>query len=297
MPGKTVVYNLVRANTVQNEKRRQRQYARTMDLRFFLVVLLPSLLLLCFPTMVTAASENGSRHTKTVYLIRHAESIENERLASFKTAVRTLSRFGVPNRKDVTAACGLFNVSENVDSHLSDFGRRQIEHMATVLKQSDFVRRSQIQLVAHSPLIRARETCRGMLGCLAPDLKSAPCVEKVLELDLLIEKTPAEWIPGNYGSLEKRLRALEDWVAAQTHTVICFVGHSQFFKALLELDYKFGNCDVMEVQFNAGSSTNDAPDESKRPKWTNLKVVHPCRLQPSTENADAATAAVADETK
>jgi len=246
----------------------------------------------------TEASATGSTQTKTVFLIRHAESEENRRLASFKTTMKTLARFRLPNAKDVTAGFGLLNVYENVDSHVSEFGQRQIEHMAAVLEQSDFVRRSKIQLVAHSPLIRARETCRGMLGVASCQAGGSDAdndggrpkvalgeVAEVLELDLLIEKTPAEWLPGNSGSLEKRLRALEDWVAAQSHSVIALVGHSQFFKALLELDYKFGNCDVMEVQFNAPSS-----EESNRPtkKWTNLKEVHLCRLPTS---ADAATAA------
>lgn len=260
------------------------------------------LFLISFPTMTTTeVSENGSTQTKTVFLIRHAESEENRRLASFKTTMKTLARFRLPNTKDVTAGFGLLNVYENVDSHVSEFGQRQIEHMAAVLEQSDFVRRSKIQLVAHSPLIRARETCQGMLGvasCQAggPDADNDEDddgrpkaalgeVAEVLELDLLIEKTPAEWLPGNSGSLEKRLRALEDWVAAQSHTVIALVGHSQFFKALLELDYKFGNCDVMEVQFNAPPQ-----EESNTPtkKWTNLKEVHLCRLPVSADTTTAA---------
>ena len=208
---------------------------------------------------------------KTIYLIRHAESSENERLASFHNMCSTMYRFQMPQKKDFVYSLGLINIPKMVDSHLSEFGRQQITHMAEVLQRSDFVRQRQIQLVAHSPLVRARETCRGMLQCEAPDVK-VDTVQRVLELDLLLEKTPIEWIPGNYGSLVRRLREFEDWLVAQPETVMAFVGHSQFFKALLGLDYKFGNCDVMEVQFFG---------ESEDKKWTNLKEVHLCRLPPS----------------
>ena len=37
------------------------------------------------------------------------------------------------------------------------------------------------------------------------------------------------------------------WVCDQPENSIAVVGHSQFFKAMLELDYKFANCDVWEV--------------------------------------------------
>ena len=191
---------------------------------------------------------------------------------ALETLFTSVSSFGLPKTKDITMSLGLINIPKCVNSHVSQLGQQQIEHMAQILEQSDFVRANKIQLVAHSPLIRARETCRGLLQCMAPDLKPDH-VERVLELDLLLEKTPAEWIPGNLGSLIKRLRAFEEWVAEQPETVIALVGHSQFFKALFELDYKFGNCDVMAVEFNAngGSSPGDR-------KWSDLKEFHLCGI-------------------
>ena len=226
-----------------------------------------------------ASAQAASSTTKTIYLIRHAESDENERLASFHNMCSTIYKLQLPQKKDFTGSLGLVNIPKMFDSQLSDVGRDQIAHMARVLERSDFVRRQQIQLVVHSPLIRARETCQGMLQCLAPNLKP-DTVQRVLELDLLMEKTPLEWIPGNHGSLIRRLRELEDWVAAQPETIVALVGHSQFFKALLELDYKFGNCDVMEIQFNG-----DSPDQ----KWTNLKEFHLCRLSSTSDVVETKT--------
>lgn len=236
-------------------------------------------------------------------MIRHAESEENRRLGSLKSAARAVARFSWPSSKDVTAAFEWILVHQQIDSDLSDFGKQQVAHMAGVLQESEFVTSSQIQLVAHSPLIRAKETCRGMLGCVAPvpdtDTEAAsssyPSIESVLELDLLSEKTPAEWIPGNSATFYNRLTALEDWIAERPETVIALVGHSQFFKALLKLDYKFGNCDVMQVRFQPPptspppqADSNSAAAVEKKSlkissKWSNLKEVHLCRLQPTIE--------------
>jgi phosphohistidine phosphatase SixA len=66
-------------------------------------------------------------------------------------------------------------------------GTRQITSMAAALQASNFVTEQSIELVAHSPLERARQTSQGLLKCMAPDLK-APSVQRVTELDILKEK-------------------------------------------------------------------------------------------------------------
>jgi phosphohistidine phosphatase SixA len=152
--------------------------------------------------------------------------------------------------------------------------------MARILEETNFLVNSQIELVAHSPLLRAKQTAKGMLGCMAPDIRTHPVV-RVEEIDLLTEKTPAEWIPGNYGSFAKRMADLEEWLEKQPEKTVALVGHSQFFKAMLQLDYKFGNCDVMHVQFDARNG-NGAPAS----KWSDLKKIHACKVpeQPETKS-------------
>ena len=110
------------------------------------------------------ASENVDAHQKTVYLIRHAESEENRRLASFSRAMNSLGKFSLPNKKDVCMASGLMNISAQVDSNVSKVGEQQIEHVAAKLRQDQFLVRKNVTLVAHSPLKRARQTSEGMLG-------------------------------------------------------------------------------------------------------------------------------------
>ena len=119
-----------------------------------------------------------------------------------------------------------------------------------------------------------------MLGCVAKpaesnesatDTLTAP-VKRVEELSCLEEKHPSEWIPGNFGAFAQRMQDFETWVCDQPEDVMAIVGHSQFFKAMLELDYKFGNCDVWEVTLDCtkvtGSSlydeSNDDENEEKK---------------------------------
>jgi broad specificity phosphatase PhoE len=203
---------------------------------------------------------------QTIYMIRHAESEENRRLASLQTVWSDLTNFRLPKSSDIWSSLRLVRVFDQVDSHVSDFGKQQIAHMAKLLRESDFVKSHQIQLVAHSPLLRAKETSQGMLGY-ALENKDIITSPRVLELDLLIEKTPAEWIPGNLGSLMARLRSLEEWIIEQPEDNIALVGHSQFFKALLELDYKFPNCSVYSAQFDRDTK-----------QWSAVTEIHACEL-------------------
>jgi phosphohistidine phosphatase SixA len=232
--------------------------------------------------LLTVASTMAQ--TKTVYLIRHAESEENRRVLALKAALTALTKFSLPKGKDVLAACELINVSEQIDSHVSAFGTEQIKYMSNVLEETEFLKHHSIDLIAHSPLIRAKQTAMGMLSIVEENQNERPRVE---QLDLLIEKTPTEWLPGNSAALQKRLVGLEDWVSAQPESVIVLVGHSQFFKNLLDLEYKFNNCDVMQIQFSA-----EAPEK----KWSSLKTIHSCDLPRPTDDDVETPPAAADVT-
>ena len=217
---------------------------------------------------------------KTIYLIRHAQSEENRRLASAKTAIQDLFQFSLPKSSDIYAGLELINIPAQIDSHVSPVGKAQIHEMADVLKTADFLQHENIQLVVHSPLLRAKETSMGMLGCAAPDSLVAP-VQKVLELNLLLEKTPAEWTI-RYSSFLQRLVDLEHWLEQQPESQIVLVGHSQLFKALLHQNFKFGNCDVWQVDFCGQQPQVEQPniDEDAPPpaKWSNLKKLFNCSL-------------------
>lgn len=236
----------------------------------------------CLPFVPMTSS---TKQSKTIFLIRHAQSEENRRLASAKTVVKDILTFSLPKKSDMYAGMEWFNIPAQLDSHISIVGKTQIIQMANVLKYAQFLERENIQLVAHSPLIRAKETCMGMLGCAAPDSLVKP-VEKVVELALLLEKTPTEWTVC-YSAFRQRCVDLENWLEEQPETNIVLVGHSQFFRSLLNLDFKFGNCDVWKVEFNRKQEETDG-DGVLPTKWSNLVKLFNCTLsdEESTEVAN-----------
>ena len=190
--------------------------------------------------------------SKTIFLIRHAESEENRRMGSLKNVVSSLGRFSIPSSRDVSTSFGLLNIPAQVDSQVSEKGRNQIKDMAQIIQgDSKFV--DQIELLVHSPLERAKETCFGLF----PSFKGT-----MEELALVTEKTPTEWLPGQSKYLQERISNFEEWISQREEETIAVVGHSQYFKAMLDLDYKFGNCDVWKAKFSCNEK-----------KWVGLENV------------------------
>lgn len=163
--------------------------------------------------------------------------------------------------------------------------------MGERLRQERFLEEKNIKLIVHSPLRRARKTCHGMLGTVAPENKSDKAIEsgteesdseiknyRVVQLDDLKERTPREWLPFSKESYEGRINSVVRWLGQQEEDVVAVVGHSQFFKTMLGLDYKFGNCDVWEVQLDhEGDVIETAVDGSAKRKshnWRDLKQLH-----------------------
>jgi hypothetical protein len=126
----------------------------------------------------------------------------------------------------------------------------------------------------------------------------------VLEVDMLAEKTPQEWVPGYFDQFKKRIANFELWLSDQPEEKVAIVGHSQYFKAMLGLDFKFGNCDVWQVTFDGSNIVSDplvpATKESVEPsipaekseekesldqcdwilppQWTDLKPLYKCEV-------------------
>mmetsp|Transcript_1661 Transcript_1661/g.2686 ORF Transcript_1661/g.2686 Transcript_1661/m.2686 type:complete len:413 (-) Transcript_1661:753-1991(-) len=223
-----------------------------------------------------------NREPKTVFLIRHAESAENHRLACLSRSLSSLVRLRVPDKEDVAASVELLDIPAQVDSHVSIVGEAQISQLQRRLQDDHFLEKHNVSLIVHSPLLRARETCKGMLGyvyeggeetlegvemALAPSDVAAAAEEiypskddntpdlknnehpRVVQLECLKERTPSEWLP--YGNLKlvERIDEFEDWLNRQPEEVVCVVGHSQYFKSMLGLSYKFGNCDVWRFEY------------------------------------------------
>jgi len=239
---------------------------------------------------------------KNVFLIRHAESDENHRIATFQS---TFAGKAPCSWSNIKTSLGLLNVPALLDSPLSPKGQRQVKHMGEILlcgtEGQNFVSNQSITLVIHSPLIRAKETCLGMLGHIAP----SPAEEKnctddissvrkdggvaVIESPLLLEKTVSEWVlPSGVQALDDRIISFESWLSSQDeHDTIAIVGHSQYFKRMLEMKEKFNNCEVWKIEFDPNcsskSESDSIPDKGSSnlfPRgWSNLTNIHRCEIE------------------
>eukprot|EP00566_Odontella_aurita_P022095 CAMPEP_0113575566 /NCGR_PEP_ID=MMETSP0015_2-20120614/27771_1 /TAXON_ID=2838 /ORGANISM="Odontella" /LENGTH=236 /DNA_ID=CAMNT_0000478823 /DNA_START=94 /DNA_END=801 /DNA_ORIENTATION=+ /assembly_acc=CAM_ASM_000160 len=197
---------------------------------------------------------------KTIYLIRHAESLENQRISCLKQTFRSIRRFNLPDGKDVRTGAQLLNVAAQVDSEVSERGIKQIKSMSEKIKEDNFIAERGVQLAVHSPLLRARQTCDGMLGCCDEggneEQHRAPGRPEAIQLPCLAEKTLSEWIPGNNGPMLGRIGDFETWLSGREEQVVAVVGHSQYFKAMLGLPFKFGNCEVWRLEFDPNRCIN-----------------------------------------
>lgn len=279
---------------------------------------------------------------KTIYLIRHAESNENRRLECLARSIQHLKKLAMPEKEDIVASVELLDVTAQLDSDVSDVGKRQISQLARKLQRDNFIETHKIQVVAHSPLRRARQTSEGMLGCVSPRLipedntnneylekslfpfvskvsdtsssgdavstaesnhststttrplmvgppcvpitlrrsstgtyygphgtlppeeynspgKNIPLVSKIVELPCLMERTPMEWL--NPAALDLRIEEFEEWLDSIQEERIVVVGHSQYFKTMLGMSYKFKNCDVWQLTYVPRRSVNMKENE------------------------------------
>ncbi|GMH66346.1 hypothetical protein TrST_g8847 [Triparma strigata] len=200
---------------------------------------------------------------KTLYLIRHAESYENKLIHSFKTLIGVFPKDPSSPREPLLPLLGILNVPYLIDCPLSPAGVVQTENLQSWSSSTSFLpslsSKSPV-LIVHSPLQRARRTCLAATGYVTPSSRNnsedptlngsnpgLPNV-RVEESQLMIEKTPIEWLPGLGGRLDTRLTDFKNWVSNVPEDTVVVVGHSQWFKKLLGMSFKFDNCDVWKVE-------------------------------------------------
>ena len=89
------------------------QYARCKSRRSQLHVITPQL----HPSM---------SDLKTLFLIRHAESLENERIGCLQRSISNVGRLSLPRLSDLRRSVELINVPAQVDSDVSAVGWDQV---------------------------------------------------------------------------------------------------------------------------------------------------------------------------
>lgn len=197
------------------------------------------------PTKATGTTESKK---KTVYLVRHAESVENIRVRAAREVFGRIRMFRLPNSDQVKKTLSLLQMDNDAD--LSPNGNAMLEEMGALLKSEDFVKANAVDLIAHSPLIRAKKTCMAMF------VTGTETKTPVVSLDALVEMTPLEYVTSR-SAFRKRMGSFEAWLASRSESSIVVVGHSQYFRQLLGNSCsvrKFNNCDVWEYHW-AGLGT------------------------------------------
>ena len=187
---------------------------------------------------------------KQVVFIRHAQSEENVKFASFVEGIQQLRRLRLPSSASFYSGVALLRTE--LDSDLSALGTQQVQDMAAIITRSRFLESFAPEVIFSSPLRRAKRTVLGVL----PTCPSCP----LIELDHLREASPIEHVVS--ASLLKRIRAFTQHLLTcpQQRIVVC--GHSQYFKRMLEMDGMMRNVDVWRAELHSGG------------QWEGLRLVH-----------------------
>lgn len=107
-------------------------------------------------------------NTKTVYLVRHAQSTENVIYEGSRRLVSALSECSLPSFSDLGGTLKLpFNMFRKsvMDAQVSEHGQEQINQLHKTLINDSFLFDTEGKrdiLVIHSPLRRAKQTAYGM---------------------------------------------------------------------------------------------------------------------------------------
>jgi broad specificity phosphatase PhoE len=202
-------------------------------------------------------------NTKLVYLVRHAESAENALMQGVSRGVGALFKMSLPSLDDVKLSVALastYLAPSSGDCQLSDNGKAQIDEVKQMLLASRAEETREMQVVVHSPLLRAKHTCQGLFK--PGELLSGNV--QVMELESLREISTIDYAPIRYSRALQRIQEFESWVSQRPEDKIIVVGHSHYFRAMLGVDFKFSNCEVWKATFDP-----QATDPTRR--WTNLE--------------------------
>lgn len=178
---------------------------------------------------------------KTVWLVRHAESENNVSKRTFRS---TFGSGRLPTTRAEWVSVGQLPLVR-MDTPLSAHGRRQAEAQRAVLDAADFVARERPELVLHSPLVRARDTCLTLFGG-----GGGPAVE---QFDELYERSISEHLWRSW--LQPRVARFTAHLLSRPERRIVAVGHSSFFEEMCGAI--MGNTSVWRATLSAAGEWRD----------------------------------------
>jgi phosphohistidine phosphatase SixA len=168
-----------------------------------------------------------------VTFIRHAESEDNLKVKALCEILVGLRKGKLPTFQQLILVAKLLEY--DLDSNLSQHGKRQALDMSMILKTKGFWD-LPIDCVVYSPLIRATESCMTIVPVHLRD--SCICLEELREI------TPFEQLVKS--KVELKVSVFEKWLLSRAGEVnhVVVVGHCQYFNNLLGMKTLMRNCDV-----------------------------------------------------
>jgi len=139
-----------------------------------------------------------------------------------------------------------------MDTPLSERGQQQVQAQRAALDAAGFAHASDIQLVVHSPLQRARDTCLGLFTSHV-EAEQQPELPVVEHPELYERDIPEHIIPSR---IRPRIDRFVEWLLERGEERIAVVGHSSFFKEMT--GETFGNCSVWRFALTAEGTWEDA---------------------------------------
>jgi len=186
---------------------------------------------------------------KQILLVRHAESCNNVAKRELLGAMFGLFSARIPTIEHFRHMSYLMTMP--LDAELSQVGQQQIIARRQQIAAAALLEKYGVELIVHSPMKRAKETCMGLFEGLHLTIP-------IEENENIFEKCPTEYL--GCTSIYKRIKSFTDWLLQRPEHSIVVVGHSAFFKLMLRSD-KMQNVEVRRATLSSAG------------QWTDLGVV------------------------
>lgn len=178
---------------------------------------------------------------KVVYLVRHAESMENVRARAADQTLAQVMSCRAPSFLGFRHSVEL--LFTGLDAHLSPTGEQQLLDVAEQLVAADFVAQTGVELVVHSTRRRAVRTAEELFG--GSELPFIP-------MEDIVERTPFECMYPQ--PFRERMERFCTWLSGRPESRIVVVGHGQFFRQLqlrAGVPEVFRNVEIRRCMYNA----------------------------------------------
>lgn len=181
------------------------------------------------------------------------------KIRAYKEGIAKLKEWSLPTKYQISKSFSLLKY--NTDEAVSPLGREQINAMAEKIKCDNFLETFQPEVVCHSPLSRAQDTCRGIFGQRDNDLV-LPCLTEMSPIEIFMFKD----------RVNVRIKEFEDWLDSRPEERFVVVGHSRYFQVMLNAEKVMENCSILKCTFHPPPLVSSSAGKSDMPSEPAMKT-------------------------